>query len=149
MRALGVARAVAAHEVVAEDRERGPEAAARLARARGLGVALELQILARGLLELHRRVRVAVVARPRALEDAPRERGRAAARAQRAPRAEEEAEARERDADRVDADHEGREDARAPVPSPESKFVFEAPYLAQIGIVRADSLIGAHLDTGS
>ena len=31
----------------------------------------------------------------------------------------------------------------------ESKFVFEAPYLAQIGIVRADSLIGAHLYTGS
>ena len=31
----------------------------------------------------------------------------------------------------------------------ESKFVFEAPYLAQIGIVRADSLTGAHLDTRS
>ena len=37
----------------------------------------------------------------------------------------------------------------ADVPSPESKFVFEAPYLAQIGIVRADSLIGAHLYTRS
>ena len=35
------------------------------------------------------------------------------------------------------------------VPFPESKFVFEAQYLAQIAVIRADSLTGAHLDTRS